>query len=293
MPITSTADVAAAYAAGRAHTQRFFKNAGSAGDNRWHDWAYASGQPAYDARIGEALAFRPIDATRNDAIFFPPIAAGQTRHLTELSVFCGATGTDLLSQSFELYDLLGVYPLIDGGATEAQVMTNAAGLPRYGDGVGVRAVLVNHVAPATNGSVPIVISYVDSEDVARDLTVYSTTDGLGTIAVTIRSSGGGNQGLLYLPTEGAGVKSITSVTFGGDAGGFWCVYLVKPISRIDWQGGVAAEQRTVFSVKNFATHNAFDFPQIHDGAALGFFVLRTGAIPRSVSIFGTASFVWG
>ena len=292
MPITSTADVAAAYADGRSHTQRFLKNLGSSGDNRWHDWSYTSGQPAYDARIGEALAFRPIDATRNDAIFFPPIAAGQTRHLTELSVFCGANGGDLLNQSFELYDLLGVYPLIDGGSTVEQAMGNAAGLPRYGDGVGVRAVLVNHVAPATTSAVPIVVSYVDSDDVARDTTVYSTNDGLGTIAVTIRSSGSGTQGLLYLPTEGGGVKSITSVTFGGDAGGFWCIYLVKPIARIDWQGGVVGQTATVFSVKNFATHNAFDFPRIYDGAALGFFVLRNGGT-RSVSIFGTASFVWG
>ena len=292
MPITSTADVAAAYAAGRAHTQRFFKNLGAGGDGRWHDWSYASGQPAYDARIGEALTFRPLDATRNDAIFFPSIAAGQTRHLTELSVFCGANGADLLNQSFELYDLLGVYPLIDGGSTVEQVMGNSASLPRYGDGVGVRAVLVNHVAPATTAAVPIVISYVDADDVARDVTVYSTFDGLGTVAVTVRPSGNIAGGMLYLPTEGGGVKSITSVTFGGDAGGFWCVYLVKPIARIDWQGGVTSQTATVFSVKNFATHNAFDFPQIHDGAALGFFVLRNGG-SRSVSIFGNASFVWG
>lgn len=292
MPITSTADVAAAYSEGRAHTQRFLKNTGAAGDGRWHDWSYTSGQPAYDARIGEALAFRPIDATRNDAIFFPPIAAGQTRHLTELSVFCGANAAAMLNQSFELYDLLGIYPLIDGGSAEEQVMGNAATLPRYGDGVGVRAVLVNHVAPVTNAAVPIVISYVGADDVTRNVTVYSTLDGIGTASVTMRTTGAGAQGMLYLPTEGGGVKSISSVTFASDAGGFWCIYLVKPIARIDWQGGSAGALTTVFSVKNFATHNAFDFPQIHDGAHLGFFVLREGN-SRAVSIFGTASFVWG
>jgi len=292
MPITSTADVAAAYSEGRAHTQRFLKNTGAAGDGRWHDWSYTSGQPAYEARIGEALTLRPMDATRNDAIFFPPIAAGQTRHLTELSVYCGVTAPDLLNQSFELYDLLGIYPLIDGGNTAEQVMVNSATLPRYGDGVGVRAVLVNHVAPASGFGVPIVVSYVDSEDVTREVTVYSTNDGLGTAAVTMRTNGAGVQGMLYLPTEGGGVKSISSVTFQNDAGGFWCIYLVKPIARIDWQGGATGVINTVFSVKNFATHNAFDFPRIYDGAHLGFFVLRNGGA-RSVSLFGTASFVWG
>ena len=112
MAIVAPKDIADAYAAGRNHTQRFLKNAGLAGDGQWQDWAYASGQPAYDARIGDATTFTPIVATRNDAIFFPPIGGSETRHLIGLNVYMTASSTGQLNGSYELYDLLAVYPLI-------------------------------------------------------------------------------------------------------------------------------------------------------------------------------------
>ena len=55
MPIRNLSDTVAAYEAGRFHVQRFYKGANAtAGDTRWHDWSFAAGQPAYDARIGVA-----------------------------------------------------------------------------------------------------------------------------------------------------------------------------------------------------------------------------------------------
>lgn len=292
MPITTPTDIADAYAAGRSHTQRFLKNAGLAGDGQWQDWAFASGQPAYDARIGDALTLTPVVASRNDAIFFPEIAVGQTRHLAELSVYPAANSAGQLTVSYEMYDLLAVYPLIDGDNTDQQEMDNAAALPRYADGVGVRAVLVNHVAPGVAAGSPVFIAYRDSDNIARTLTVYATLDGLGKSAWTFLPAGTSSTGSLYLPTEGRGIKSITAATFTTAPGGLWCIYLVKPIARIDWQGGAAGVQNTVFSVKNFATGNAFDFPRIYDGAHLSFFYMPNGS-GRTVATFGNASFVWG
>jgi hypothetical protein len=292
MAIVSAKDIADAFADGRVHTQRFLKNAGLAGDGQWQDWAYASGQPAYDARIGDALTATPIVATRNDAIYFPPISGTQERRLLEMRCYTTAGGTGQLTVSYELYDLLAVYPLIDGDNTDPQAMDNTAPLPRYTDGVGVRAVLVNHVAPGITAGCATNITYTDSDDTQRTVTVYTTTDGLGKAAWTQNAAGTGAMGDLYLPCDGPGVKQIDELTFTTAPGGLWAIYLVAPLARMDWQGGIAAVTQTLMVEKSLCTQDSFNLPRIYDGAHLGFFYMPNGSA-RTVATFGSATFAWG
>ncbi len=287
--LQSVKDLSDAIQAGRMHTQRFLKNAGIAGDSHWQDWAYASGQPAYDARIGDALTFTPQVASRNDAIWFPPIEAGRSRHLVGLRAYVASGGAGQTSVELEMYDLLGVYPLIDGDSTDQQLMDNTEALPRYSDGVGVRAVLVNHVAPALTAGCLTTIEYVDANDVAQVVNVYTSTFGLGKASFSLQSTGA-STGALYLPTDGPGVKRITAVTFGTAPGGLWVLYLVKPIERVNWRGGNAGTA-TVYTEKCLCTQSSFNLPRVYDGAHLGFFYMPTGSA-RTVALFGAASFVW-
>jgi hypothetical protein len=289
--IRSAKDIADAFSAGRVHTQRFLKNAGLAGDSHWQDWAYASGQPAYDARIGDALTFTPQVASRNDAIWFPSVAAGQTRHLIGLRQYITAGGTGQLTVESQMYDLLGVYPLIDGDNTDPQPMDNTEALPRYADGAGVRAVLVNHVAPALVTGCATLVEYTDADDVSRSVTVYATTFGLGKAAFSLRTTGA-STGALYLPTDGRGVKRIDQLTFSVAPGGLWAVYLVKPIEYLPWAGGLAGATQTVMSEKCLCSQSSYALPQIHDGAHLGFFYMPNGSA-RTVAMFGSATFIWG
>ena len=289
--IQSAKDINDAFSAGRFHTQRFMKNAGSTGDSQWQDWAFASGQPAYDARIGDALAFTPQIATRNDAIFFPAISAGQTRHLAGLRAYVTSGGTGQLNVECEMYDLLGVYPLIDGDNTDLQPMDNTESLPRYADGVGVQAVLVNHVAPAITAGCATTINYVDADDVERAITVYTSTFGAGKSSWAFDTLGV-STGALYLPISGRGIKSVTDLTFAVAPGGLWAIYLVRPIQRVNWRGGLAAVTQTVYTEKCFCLEDSFNLPRIYDGAHLGFFYMPNGS-SRSVSLFGSASFIWG
>lgn len=291
MSVTSTKDIADAFTSGRVHYQRFLKNAGIAGDNHWQDWSYASGQPAYDARIGDALTFTPFTASRNDAIYFPAIDPSYTRHLSQLQLYVTAGGVGQLSVECEMYDLLGVYPLIDGDNTDPQPMDNTEVLPRYADGIGVRAILVNHIAPAVAAGSPVVINYVDADDVARQATVYTTLFGVGKAAFSLEVTGTAT-GALYLPLDGNGVKSITDIQFTTAPGGLWCLYIVKPIQRVNWRGGLAAVTQTVFTEKNICAQDGFALPRIYDGACLGFFYMPNGSA-RSVAMFGTATFIWG
>jgi hypothetical protein len=288
--IISAKDVSDAFAQGRVHSQRFFKNAGVTGDGQWQDWAYASGQPAYDARIGTALTMTPVIASRNDAIYFPDKSAGQERKLLGMRVYATASGVGQLSVESEVYDLLAVYPLIDGDSTDAQVMDNAATLPRYTSGSGVRAVLVNHIAPATVAGCVATIDYTGADDVARQMQVQTTTVGVGKSAWSLDAAGA-SRGELYLP-DSIGIKQIDQITFVTPPGGLWAVYLVKPIQRIPWRGGEAAVTRTVMAEKCIACTDGFNFPTIEDGAHLGVFYMPNGSA-RTVALFGSMTFIWG
>lgn len=289
--IVSTKDISDAFINGRMHTQRFIKNAGASGDSHWQDWAFASGQPAYDARIGNSLAFTPVIASRNDAIYFPPIDSGQVRVLSELRAYVTSGGAGQLSVEMEMYDLLGVYPLIDGDSTDAQQMDNTLALPRYSDGRGVRAVLVNHVAPAVSAGAVATIGYVDSAEVAKSTSVYTSTFGTGKASWSYQSTGA-STGALYLPFSSDGVKRVTDITFSTPPGGLWALYLLMPIQRVNWRGGEASVTRTSFSEKSLCLMDSFNLPRIYDGAHLGFFYMPNGS-SRTVSLYGSATFIWG
>jgi hypothetical protein len=289
--IRSAGDVADAFSSGRAHTQRFLKNAGIAGDSQWQDWSYASGQPAYDARIGNALSFTPFVASGNDAIWFPAIESDQERKLIGLRLYCTAGGAGQLSVSCDMYDLVGVYPLIDGDSTDTQSMDNTEAYPRYLSAEGVRAVLVNHVSPSVTAGCQTTIGYTDANDQDQSMSVYTATFGLGKASWSLASAGT-STGSLYLPDNGVGIKRINSVSFASAPGGLWCLYMLKPIQRIDWQAGLAAVTNTVFTEKCLCAQDSFALPTIHDGANLGFFYMPIGS-SRTVSIYGSASFIWG
>lgn len=294
MAIRSPKDINDAFAAGRVHTQFFRKNNGASNFGFWEDWAYASGFPALNPRLGVALALTPQVAVANNAIYFPPKPAGMDRHLIGAMLrpefsSTGASGVDSV-----VYDLLAVYPLVDGDSNDLQEMDNTESLPRYSDGVGVRVAMVNQIAPAAIANQPIVINYRGTDDVDRDVTVFSRNDGLGRVSVGLSATSTNSS--LYLPTLTDGVKRINSVRFTGIApSGLWAIYLFKPIATIENRcGAVAGALNTpVVTEKCFCTQQSFDLPKINDGAHLGLFYLPRVSATRSVQFFGSLTFIWG
>lgn len=291
MAIRSISDVVAAYDAGRYHSQRFIKTSGSqVGDSQWHDWAYASGQPAFDARIGTAGAFNPVVAQRNDAIWFPDVPAGMDRHLVSVSVRRSVSGNDQVQCDMVLYDLLGVYPLIDGDSLDPQEFDNTLTLPRYIDGRGVRAVLVNHVAPQVTSGGTHLINYTDASGVNRDGTFGIHNWGVNR-AVTRAVGASSND--LFMALPGDGVRRINSIQYTEAPGGLQCIYLVKPLCTVPDRTGRAGVNETAFSVKDLMAFDGFRMPQIYDGAHLGFFFMPVGGSRAVSTIFGECKFIWG
>jgi hypothetical protein len=291
--IRSVKDVVDAVDAGRVHTQRFFKNANAVtGDDSWTDWAYASGQPAYDARIGTAGAFTPAVAVRNDAIWFPDIPAGMERRLLEANIYTAPTGTAQVRIESQIYDLIGYYPLLDGDSTDVQDVDNTLPLPRFATGDGVRAVLVNHVAPAV-AAAQMTVTYTNSAGLGgRTVDWFTTTYGVTKAAYTQSLTGAAGPLFCDLAAGDTGIRSIDTVQFITPPGGLFAIYLVKPVAALENRHNSALAGVSVFTERNFALTNAFNMPLIADGAHLGFFCMTSGSA-RTFTLFGNFTFIWG
>ena len=281
---TGIGDFAKAVDGGRVHIQRIIKNAGTAHALQWADSTFASGQPAYDARVGTSGEFTPSIAQKNDAVYFPPITSNMERRLTHATLWSNQAIYNGPGSVF-LFDLLGYYPLIDGGTTDTQIMDNTQTLPRYSDGKGVQIVIVNHIAPAVqNGRA--VIEYVDENDNVLTVTTLISNQGQNLVcsgqSPTVASSGP-----VQINLAGAGgVKRINSITYTIPPGGFHAFYLIKPLTSM------VLGDNTIALEKDFVSHNGLHAPRIYDGAWLSFFDRIGSGSSRGVSWFGHFTFMW-
>ncbi len=287
MAIRSLSDLNAAFDAGKFHVQRFQKNAGTAHAKIWADPTFASGQPAYDAHVGSPATFTQCVAQKNDAIFFPGIAAGEERYLVEAQMWSNqATYNGPISVVF--FDLLGYYPLIDGDSTDEQAFDNTLTLPRYADGVGVFPVMVSHVAPAVQNGVAN-ITYTDSDGVSQSCTIDVPNNGQNLVCSGSRTTAGATSCTISMALNDGikGVRSIDSLTYTTPPGGLHCIYMVRVL------GSMVLGDNLVCAEKNFVTRKAFNPPRIHDGAWIGWFdMLATGTTARTVAWFGNFTFAW-
>lgn len=295
MAIRSVSDVLAAHDEGRTHVQRFYKGSlVNLADGQWQDWAYAPGQPGYDARIGVSGRFNPFVAVRNDAVWFPDVEPGQTRHLSEVVLRTTASNTGQTTVDCVVYDLVGVYPLIDGDSVDEQPLTNDDPLPRYADGTGVFPVLVNHVAPVVTNA-PGVMTYTGHDGVQRTSGFGVNLTGPGRVCSSGYSTGviGGG---LSLPLAGGvrGVRSVDALQFTTAPGGLFSLYMYKPLLTVtNVGGGGILAVRGPATVKSAFGQHAWHAPRVHDGAHLGMF-LRSAAGGRAISsVFGHFEFIWG
>jgi len=277
-------DFNAAFTEGRWHSQRFLKNAGINTNNRWIDWTFASGQPLYDAKTGTAGSFTPLNASKNDAIWFPGIGAGMERRLTNMTVRSSTGGGP---GSIIIFDLLGYYPLVDGDSPDTQLFDNTATLPRYADGKGVIPVLVSSVAPSTQDGIGT-MTYIGADDVERASPAfrYQNTS-LNGVVCTVPGNVAPGEGAIGLPMVGvSGCKAITSLTYTQPPGGLAAIYMIRVLGTMLFNGN-----QSLATEKQFLLHNGLQAPRIFDGAYINLFYRYGTAAPAD--FFGEATFAWG
>jgi len=204
MALRNLSDAIYAYENGQSHISRFYKgNNATIKDGFWQDWSFAAGQPSYDARIGISGQFNPYIASKNDAIYIPDISAGMERRLARIVLATTASGASQASLNVIAYDLLGVYPLIDGDSLDLQQFDNSQPLPRYTNGVGVFPVLVNHVAPMVQQADGTMV-YTDTNGVDQTV-AFGVSLGVAGCVVSsaISSAVAGSQGSISMPLKGS------------------------------------------------------------------------------------------
>lgn len=286
-------DIVDAVRNGRVHQQRFFKNTNFGTDAQWWDWAFASGLPGYDARIGIGSTLNPVVATRNDAIYFPAIPAGMQRQLAGVHFAPRPSGASQLGITVEVYDLLAVYPLIDGDSTDLQSFDNTLTLPRYEDGDGVVPILVNHVAPmlaAAGGT----YTYTDSDGNTKSSTFRAALTGQNRVVDAIPTLGGAGPLGMPFASGGKGARNIQSLIFDTAPGGLFCIYLVRLLGTIvHYEDAVGALGTNKVGLDYcFCIQNGWDLPEVFDGAHIGMFVMNNAG-SRTDTLFGHFTFVWG
>lgn len=293
--IRSHADVLAAYETGRTHQQRFIKTGqGQLNDYRWQDWAFQAGQPAYDARIGVSNTFTPVVAVKNDAIYFPDIPAGMERKLHKVMVTPKASQASQAAINFALYDLVGYYPLIDGDSTDPQDMDNTLTLPRYTSGEGLRLVMFNHVAPASQAG-RMLLEYTNSAGADKTLDVLVPINGINTVCSGVDTVATVALANIYLPIDGTGIRTVNRITYTVPPGGLHCLYLIKPLAQFQHyhdallQADITGSKAAI--EVDFALKDAWRMPVIQNGAHLGF-MYQNLAGGRTTTFFGDMTFIW-
>lgn len=219
----------------------------------WYDTSVASGTPKYNAYPGAPLEATALTGAANSSIY-----AGTYPSDTKNLVTWG--GRILFGPAtMVLCDYLLFYPLIDIEDTGQQDMENTNTLPRYTDGIDVRAMFVSTTpnTTAVGGS----LQYVDSKDAVRTCT-FGLYDA-NAASYVINTSGPTVSANAYSPflSTPEGIKRVISVTLDAAGSGFCTLVLVKPITSL-----TCNESNTWSEVSLIA--DKFTVPKIEQGAFL-------------------------
>lgn len=202
-----------------------------------------------------------------------------------LSDFALYTPTAALVGTYYLLDYLLYYPFVDLDSADVQEMDNTIPLPRYTDGVGVKAMVVA-VAP-TGGNGSFTFDYVNQDGVPKTAPVQNYSAAAASIAslVTSEPARANSFGpFLRLADGDSGVRRITSWTNTVANGGLGAVVLVKPLVALE------ILEANTWNATQFPRHRA-ETPVIEDGAYLHL-IMNCAATVAAGTLVGALRTAW-
>lgn len=194
---------------------------------QWFDYSTASGVPVPNYYASAPLVAATLEG--REGIYIPEQdTARYLKRTIVMSAAASATSTANKNQPLMLLDYLLYYPFIDlDAAGEEQVMDNTVTLPRYADGIGVRAMIVAQAPTVGGGS--LTLKYIDDQDVERTTsTIFcAAAQPSGALVAAVQAAAGVTP---FVPVAAGvrGIKSIVSATVAVANGGLAAVVLVKP-----------------------------------------------------------------
>lgn len=256
------------------------------GTLRWADMSMGAGTPIYNAYVGGQLEATQLNGQKNQGVFTgPPLAAGQERYLAQVTLYSVQNGGP--PYTCIIADYLMFYPLVDGDSTEQQDMDNTVTLPRYTDGVGVKAFLVITTPMTSDGDVTV--GYTDCDDIDRTVTVRCLVGSVAVGGIIQGAAAGGTITVTraltpFLPIPERGIKRINYVLNAAAMGGFYAICLVKPLTTMMLRENTAHTEKCLIS-------NHLSLPRIYPGAYINFLLFSNGTGNPAI-IRGQFDFIW-
>lgn len=217
----------------------------------------------------------------------------KTKHV----INAGVTSTSALgvTGTFMLVDLLMAYPGINLASTSPQTLTTGATLPRYADGIGVKAFFTYTMStaaiPATLQN--YLISYTNTTPTAGQ-TPSCTIANQGAFAGTMGQIANTGNAIInthnpFMPLAHGdiGMTSVETMTISaaGTASTYGALVLCKPLCE------VPITAIDVIAERNFMNQLP-SLPRVYDGAYLAWLYMPSGNTVAATQFNGYIDFAW-
>lgn len=249
---------------------------------RWYDLSLANGLPIANPYTAETtnLKFRALSDTDGFGMWHGGNVSPDTKHLINVGVF-GNTATSVPSV-VQFVDVLGYYPITSVTTTTAQTLNNTVTLPRYTDGVGVRAYLVARGTMGA-GTPNITINYTNQAGVAgrtNPVTVTAVTTAVASHIVHSDPTANHYGCFIPLAAGDTGIQSIQSITLSATmTSGSLALVLCKPLTSLPITVlGVQSERNLLNQIPSL--------PRIYDGANINMLVFTGAALAAGTQLSG-------
>lgn len=277
-------DISDAYESGRHHATHFVKVWPSTFSiaNAWWDATMAGNFPRASYYPGDDYKFTLYPSAEHLSFWHGGNVSPMQKILR--NSFIHASGGNLAPSRYILCDYLGFYTGISWETGEVQSFNNAITLPRYTDGKGVRAFIVQLFG--NNASAQYTINYRNTAD--QDVNSrLQFGNALGTGGLQHGNTAAVYQPFVDLNHGDSGMKRINSLTVSSLGAGIAVIVLVKVIAEFTYRDAtlIAPAEVDYMIDKN-------EFPIIKDGACLNTIFTSVGN-PTGLFLKGYLEFIWG
>jgi hypothetical protein len=281
--INVVSDISAAYTEGGFHLQPFYKVWPStfATANAWWDCTISGNFPRASYYAGDDLVFTPYPSGDHLSFFHGGNVSPKQKVLRTINIM--GNHANLAPSRYILCDFLGFAGGISWETNETQTINNTFTLPRYADGKGVRAMIVQLFG--NNANAVYTINYRNCADQDVDSQTIRA-NALGTGALQHAWTAANYDPFINLNAGCAGMKRVNSITVSSQGAGVAVLVLVKPIAEVIFRDATlfAPVEVDYFTDKN-------ELPIIYDGAKLNFIFTSVGA-PNTRITQGYLEFIW-
>jgi hypothetical protein len=245
------------------------------------DLSMAAGNP-----VTNYYASAPLVAAKlkgREGIFPGPDMMPDSKFIK--SILCSAQSGNVAPCTLLLCDYLLYYPFLDGDSTDYQLLDNTVTLPRYQDGLGVKAFVVAQGSYV--GGARFKMTYTNELGVSNRESRWITSNNTAQTASIISSGVNANAGFPFIPLQEGdkGIRSVQSFQFENANGGIFALVLCAPIATTTIREINAPVEKDFFKDTGMASRRVFD------GAYLNFLILPVGNIQSSV-IMGIVEIAW-